>query len=398
MALCCLIPRLSAFCAQPLAMQNVEGSNPFSRFLRKPRFGGVFCVEGRDGRPSRRPGLSTLRPFAPDRVIGQAFPYVRARRKFWVTMRAQRTRCGFFRGVAFMVVLVALLLAPNSAFASHVWFGRSVYRLSATASNGYTFRLSTFRNRLYHRISLIAEDGEGQYVRYSVKGLPSHGRLRAAFPGVGAIDVALRPEGARSLPPPEGCKRPNATIRYGAFVGKIKLRGERGFTKLETSEVHGTIETGQRQRCGSPTAQPTRDPLAKRGRGGPRSDYELRLTTGHVTVNGTERVGSTEGSFYAVSHERRGGMEIERHSPTVSSPGDFQTNAELTDASFLPPPPFRGRATFSRPSFAANCSQPCPSPIGEIAGNLRVPLPGLGTVQLTGSEISASLREWTPHF
>src|SRR5215204_4685855 len=31
---------------QLLAMQKVEGSNPFSRFRRKPRYGGVFCVPG----------------------------------------------------------------------------------------------------------------------------------------------------------------------------------------------------------------------------------------------------------------------------------------------------------------------------------------------------------------
>ncbi len=88
-----------------------------------------------------------------------------------------------------------------------------------------SLKLSTLENRLYHRISLTAENEERQYVRYSVHGEPRNGKIHAIFPGVGKIDVLMHPTRLKERPPPKGCKLPKAVIQYGTFVGTIELRG-----------------------------------------------------------------------------------------------------------------------------------------------------------------------------
>jgi hypothetical protein len=56
-----LISVSSATRAQPLAMQKVEGSNPFSRLSRKPRPGGAFALRVRQ-RPDADHGSFGLLP------------------------------------------------------------------------------------------------------------------------------------------------------------------------------------------------------------------------------------------------------------------------------------------------------------------------------------------------
>ena len=142
----------------------------------------------------------------------------------WLVER--RNWCRVRRAAPVVCIAALSLLAPSTAGATRVWLGRTTYRLTAQGSNGYSLQLSTFENRLYHRISLTAENEERQYVRYSVHGEPRNGKIHAIFPGVGKINVLMHPTRLNERPPPKGCKLPKAVIQYGTFVGTIKLRGE----------------------------------------------------------------------------------------------------------------------------------------------------------------------------
>ncbi len=71
--------------------------------------------------------------------------------------------------------------------------------------------------------------------------------------------------------------------------------------------------------------------------------------------------------------------------------GNFEANAELTWASASPPSPFLGTATYSDPPPSTGCPFPCPPPLGQMSGSLRLPLPGLGVVPLTGPQVEARL-------
>jgi hypothetical protein len=301
------------------------------------------------------------------------------------------------RRLALVVAVAFLFLAvTGSAGATSVWLGGSVYRLFAKGSNGYSLRLSTYGNRRYHRISLTAENEAGQYARYSVEGVPRGGRISARFPGVGKIDVVLRPTKIVALPPPAGCKLPKAVIHYGLFEGTIELRGEKGYTKLDAKQARGRIETSQRQEC--QLATEARAAHGEPPRGGSTTLTTLQLVAGHVTVTGTAREGETEAFFTATARERRNGMGIVRNSPAVESPSDFEADSGLTWANAAPPAPFLGTATYSGPPRSTGCALPCPFPFGQASGSLRVPLPGLGVVPLTGPEVKAQLTEDTIAF
>ena len=290
--------------------------------------------------------------------------------------------------IAFVISLP--LTVPSSASATHVWLGKSEYRLSAKGSNGYRLRLSTYENRLYHRISLTAENDEGQSVRYSVQGAPKNGRINAIFPGVGEIHADMHPSRLKELPPPKGCKLPKAVIEYGAFVGRIKFRGEMGYTELSAKKVHGAIERSKRQECQLVrSARPTGHRRIPQP--GISHFTTLQLVNGHVVVNATTPAGGTEASFEAGAHEERNGMVIERVSRGVTSSGDFEASPDLTSATISPPPPFLGTATYSGPPRSTGCPFPCPPPVGQVSGSLRLRLPGLGVVPLTGPQVEATL-------
>jgi hypothetical protein len=283
---------------------------------------------------------------------------------------------------------------PGSAQATRVHLGNSVYRLFVKGTNGYRVRLSSYQNNLYHRISLTAENEFGQYARYNVEGIPKNGRLDAIFPGLGEIVVAMHPTKVKELPPPKGCKLPKVTIESGIFVGTIKFRGEEGFTSVEASHARGVIERSQRQECQTAPAPAASEAMHRAGPTNlPTHFTDLEIKAGSVVVNAEGAAESGKANFTAKAHERRGEMGIVRVSPSVSSSSDLEANLELTRAALAPPLPFLGTATYSGPPQGTGCPLPCPVPQGQLTGSLRIPLPGLGIVALTGPQVEASLYE-----
>jgi hypothetical protein len=307
---------------------------------------------------------------------------------------AGRSRWWF--AVLLVCTFLPLLAIPSGAVATRVFLGHSVYRLFMKGTNGYRLRLSSYENNLYHRISLTAENELGQYARYSVEGVPKNGRIDAVFPGLGEVVVAMQPTKVKELPPPKGCKLPKATLESGTFVGTIRFRGEKGFTSVEASRARGVIERSQRQECKAVPAPVTSEAMRRaRPKTLPTHFTDLEIKAGSVVVNAEGVAESGKAAFTAKAHERRGEIGIVRVSPGVSSPGDLKANAELTQATVAPRLPYLGTATYSGPPQATGCPLACPYPEGRLSGSLRVPLPGLGVVPLTGPGVQVSLFETT---
>ncbi len=84
--------------------------------------------------------------------------------------------------------------------------------------------------------------------------------------------------------------------------------------------------------------------------------------------------------FTAGRLERRSGMRISRFGWAFGKDSTFVCDGELIAATTMPPPPFSGRAEFRR-----SASGP------TWAGSLKVELPGIGAVPLTGDAYSARL-------
>jgi hypothetical protein len=290
-----------------------------------------------------------------------------------------------------------LLAVPCAAVAGRVHFGTSVYRFSLKGSKGYRLRLSTYHNNTYRRISLTAENEAGQFARYSVEGVARGGRVDAAFPGLGEVKVRMHRGKIKELPPPKGCSLPTE-IEEGAFEGTISFHGEKGFTSVDAERAPGSIERSPPQEC-APVPTLAAAPLVSSAKPGaldpnPPSHFDvLELTRGPLKVVAEGVYGTTTATFTATAHERRDGMGITRVSPAVSGGGDLEVDGTLTGALVAPPAPFLGTASYSGPKRGTGCEFPCPTPEGRMTGSLRLPLPGLGVVPLTGPDVAATLYD-----
>lgn len=301
-----------------------------------------------------------------------------------------------FVAVAAPLVFFASLATSGSVALANVHFGQSIYRFSVQSSNGYRLRLSTYRNNTYRRISLKAENEAGQFARYSVEAVARGGRVAVSFPGLGEIKVRMHRNRIKELPPPKGCSLPTV-IEEGTFEGTISFHGEKGFTTVDTDQAPGSIERIPHQEC-APVSTPTATRLVSAKSGAlepnPPSHFDLlELTRGPVKVYAEAVHGTTNAIFTASAHERRGRMGIVRVSPAVSGVGDLKVDGTLTGALVAPPAPYIGTATYSGPERATGCEFPCPNPEGAMSGSLRLPLPGLGVVPLTGPEVAATLYD-----
>jgi hypothetical protein len=257
------------------------------------------------------------------------------------------------------------LAAPAPAVASSV-------ELSAHASNGYRIEVTGSRRKV--RLSARGPAGTATYV---VPGRVTQRRIVANFGKRGMIDVAFRPGGrARIETPPNRCEgRPRVT-RWGAFVGTIHFKGERGFTRLRVRHASGAIHKAPRWRC-----ERRRVPLAEEDDGlvlFELADPRHRLEMGAFALD----LGDGEGlsAFFAAQSERRGRMRIRRTVFEITEGEELTFDESLTRATIAPPPPFAGKGVFERRKGADSWT-----------GTLSVVLPGTPRFSLIGKRLHPRL-------
>lgn len=286
------------------------------------------------------------------------------------------------RHVSLAVVLVGLavfLLPSTNAEA------RSATRaeFSSKATKGYIVSVEG-RGR---QVALTV-DGHGGRATYSVRGRASTRQLNGRFGKLGRIALRFEPSGkSRQIKPPKRCKGRNRISAVGDFIGTIRFRGERGYTRLITKRVRGSTLTPSRWRC-------------KPRKGGSRSTPDAEFPVpgleipalGAFTPNG--RVVFTAlgfgdpdeldlSFFLAGTKEHRGAVRIARSTLVAARSRAFAVNPDLAAATVRPPKPFSGTASFVRDANGST----------NWTGALAVALPGAGAVPLTRATFTAELAK-----
>jgi hypothetical protein len=241
------------------------------------------------------------------------------------------------------------------------------------------------------QVRLIASGPSGS-AEYSVEGSVTTASIQASFGRLGRIAVRFRPSGAiRHVGVPRSCmkERPRVvTSKLGSFSGVIEFRGERDYTRVSAHRAWGGI--------GDPLANTVKKPTCEFHESDAERKKELESVSldgspagAGVTFTAFRAFGDWSGQgfpggssspkgiryvFAASAVERAGQMFIVRYTGALGGATDFVFDDALTTATVAPPAPFTGRGSFLRNAD------------GSISwtGDLGVPLPGRGTVRLTG--------------
>jgi hypothetical protein len=278
--------------------------------------------------------------------------------------------------------LTAIAVAPASAAAYTSPAQGPTAELTVHGSHGYEVRIAIEDGSS----TLSASKGQQGIAGanyFSLDGRAARGGAQARFGRLGRVKVRFRGSGEvqrRRVPPCQG--RPEL-IRHGVFVGKIRFRGEGGYTEVDAARARGTITTVPGQSCALPES-PGRNGGWPKGAKAPR---EVVFAAGSrakgVQLEATRVPNSPEESVItASSYQLREGMTIIRSVLLFAPLGAFSFDAGLNAATLHPPAPFSGSASFTRIDDYAS----------RWEGPLTISLPGQPDVPLTGRDFSWSLR------
>ncbi len=298
-----------------------------------------------------------------------------------------------FPGAASAKQSASMIVAPEACPIRHVQLNVAYFcslEFSLHASNGYRITVSGDPGDGSRQVRLIAVGPAGT-AEYSSEGVVTATTLSASFGHLGKVAVRFRPSGAvRRVKVSKRClkDRPRTvTSRQGSFLGAIKFRGERGYTKVSARRAQGGL--------GDPLANTPkklgcefRESKAERKRELESVSLDASPPgagvsfTGFRLFGGSSRRGPRSGSppsgnrylFLASAIERAEGMSVTRYTGAIGGSSDFVFDDALTTAEVTPPGPFTGSGNFRRNADGST----------SWTGTLSVPLPGLGTVRLTG--------------
>lgn len=295
---------------------------------------------------------------------------------------------GKFALTGVVLSLVAMsLLGPASAGARATLPPRSqpVAELELRGSGGYS--VSIVGNR--RTVGLLAIKGLDGIASYETRGRVTPRGVRARFGGLGKVAVEFRPSGrVKRKRPPRGCRGGVRKTFPGVFVGTIRFRGERGYTRASARRAKGSMEIRPAWRCKGRRG-------AEGEAGGPSfpdlgpgvtttlqaSSTRGRLAFVAAAWRPPEERGLTV--FFATATERRGGMVVERGATAIGPERGFVFDAGLGTATVSPPRPFRGTAMLTTE----------PGGTTSWSGSLKVDLPGRKGVALATPTFTASLSQ-----
>lgn len=235
-------------------------------------------------------------------------------------------------------------------------------RFMTRGSNGYRIVVTSS----YLGTSVTAVRGHSAVQVSTPFGRVTKSRLEADFGGYGQIVVRFRWSGSitRNAAPGEfaGCT-PVGPVRdkLGVFVGAIRFRGERGFTRVNRTRAVGRMAAPRRLTC-PPGARGLRPPGKRRTVGlrsprisvlrpvrfavGDQALQQLQLFDPSLLALAGVADFSYQGvSFMASSFEERLGLAIQRVVLARGGKSSFAVDRTLRRARIQPPAPFSGAAT-----------------------------------------------------
>lgn len=205
--------------------------------------------------------------------------------------------------------------------------------------------------------------------------------IRGNLGALGSFAVHFTPRGKpRRLPRYRWCSGPGPTIQPGRVRGKIRFRGERGYTSAVAHEASAELETLPGQRCHygerSRSKHPRRTTAVLQAddeAGGAGVHFEAwRFAPGSRPP--ARRV------FYEASlYQSRGALRIIRRIRLATDTSTFRLPNFATapeTAVIEPPAPFTGSGTFAR----------TPESTFSWSGDLAVSFPGTDPMSLAGAD------------
>jgi hypothetical protein len=280
-------------------------------------------------------------------------------------------------------------------------------------SNGYKIRLQLKDHR---QLVLEATDADIHHgtvssVTYSLLAPqhPGSDDIKARIGGVARVDVRFIPTKTIRPPADEGpkCATGSLTTASGHYVGTISFRGEHGYMRAQAHSAPGSVEREAPPKCTRPAAAED-DPKVEKEEAETVDKVEEEEkknkaeTSGEVELTALDRsrkvyfaasrfesgsgaADKTVSTFIVFGLRHRGRLS---ELSTVAKFGGPSSSFQLSDPSnpnagaiVGPPSPFSGSATFRGESAGS----------GSWTGDLKVELPGFGTVPLTGAGVKATM-------
>jgi hypothetical protein len=193
------------------------------------------------------------------------------------------------------------------------------------------------------------------------------------------LDSGVGPDSERTklVDPPKGCKGPKQERRSGVWKGKIRFKGEGGYTKVRARKAKGTVLLTRNLKCHGP--KPRTATVLNAAKVIPATNTLVNFNAAQVKGrSGRTFVASEVGTLTKTSP-----VTFIRSVSLTGLANTFTHNG-LVSAHVKPPNPFSGSGDFHS------------SPSGSSwTGPLAVDLPGDSGVKLTGSGFIARLQQGT---
>lgn len=276
------------------------------------------------------------------------------------------------RGRLVCLVCAACALAlPAGAMAKpgySVFPGSFYLSAKLPKSNGYTVYLGSQG----HRWVEMVVDRRGESAFYFARGKANRHGVDVDFGRFGHVHADFEGHRPKSEPIFPGCHGRRPIEVRGRLEGDFRLRGEDGYVTVSAERAKASYERTFRWVCqfGAEPADDREqvDVLEATGRAGGReirfgATYLTSIGVPVISASTSERIGRVIAAKLTSTFSENSSLEF---SPPKSS--------RPTTATVKPSLPFRGSASY--------VVQPDGS--SEWSGDLRVPLAGLGQVQLTG--------------
>jgi hypothetical protein len=286
---------------------------------------------------------------------------------------------------------------------------RVTQEMNLRGTNGYKLKVTlTDRHRL--GVQAIDTDFAHRTITTVAYGLPVHQRqgsddIKARIGSLGRIDMRFVPEWTKKAKPGSTqCAGRELTTEIGHYVGSISFHGDGGYTRTESHRVAGTIETESVGKCppqkqvkaiqreeAETVGKLEEEEQAKQAEELNEMQVDAKARGGKVVFTATRieaAAGGRKGSsvnFLAIGQRERGPMREVSLVGLIEAKGSSFRVPDLqnptNEATVSPSSPFSGSAT-----FRGDLPQS-----GSWTGDLKVELPGFGTVPLTGAGAQASM-------
>lgn len=282
------------------------------------------------------------------------------------------------RWVLVLAAVIGLAVPPAAALAEGEEETGAFGAFQLKGSNGYSVLVMAFSRPHYKQGKLFVWAAKkNASVMYFVPARVTATTIEGDLGAVGKISVSFEASGAPErvgTSCDEGGKIP---FQPGSWVGTVTLSGEEGFTRVRETRVKAIVSPFIDAICGVFMIGEGSGPGVRGARLVARSANSKRALFLQVNKNHRNAPVRVESSL----KERRGRLLVDRAMVNRYPAGSFSFDPTMRSATFDPPAPFSGSATFHRNAKPAN----------RWTGNLSVDFPGRADVSLVGSRFHPAL-------